>query len=181
MILFPILFVLSRTQSTSLYVWSESEEGAVRVREGSKLPGVFPDESIIMLSVEEDFISIDLVQKGTGWPIGSSFCSALLPAAMSDFISQKGISLEDISFLIVFNSSVPFRFGCKCYLRLFVSMGFQSIGSYMIRNEEEIEAYCGAPDVSMSIVGEQGEYGVSSPSYTPEAKLLLESAYKFSY
>ena len=98
------------------------------------------DKSFIRLVRMDDMISIDLIQKGRSWE--GSFCSTMLPATMAQFIASHGIDIEkDISRIKVYNVAEPRVRGCVCYVKLMVSMGFNFVNRWRLR-EKDVPRFC---------------------------------------
>ena len=143
MLYFVLLAAISQIHAAenTLWVWADSEAEAERLRDSSRVVGMFSEFSYIEISRRGySTISVDFVQKADDWE--GSFCTPVLPAAMAKFLSYKHIDLGQIEVLKVTNLATPWMAGCRCYLRLFVSMGFTDINGVLVENDDEILGFC---------------------------------------
>jgi hypothetical protein len=160
----------------ALWVWAPTRRQAEKFRDSSRVIGLFSELSYIEISRENSAISVDLVQKGDDW-IGQ-FCTPVLPAAMSNFIDLYSIKLEDIKYLKVTNLADPWIAGCKCYLRLFVSMGFTFINGESVESESAISEYCLANTENPKTLAQKSR---RIPLSKPPVSLAGAKAIKDSY
>ena len=171
--LLPALYPIS-----TVWVWADSETDAKKVRDREVLYGAGTRESVIRLKYDDPTILIDFVFRGKSWPSGESFCTSMLPAVMEEFISFHDIEIESVKKLSVVNASTPSLWGCKCYLRLFVWMGFTEVNDEIVESEFDITRYCFEHPESdyMTAHVPSGSVG-KIPGGIPEAKKtkLLES------
>ena len=178
---FVFLPIIGSTSVTTLWVWTdEGKSVADEMFDNPRMIGLFPQLSFIELKRTDSTISIEFVQRGSDWPSGSSFCSHMLPAAMDEFL-ETGIDLKEILQMSVYMTADPFIAGCKCYLRLFVSMGYNTIGNVSLQVDDDIVQLCEMLDNNGEIVATPIEHTlVSHPPVSIDAMKDLSRAFKYT-
>ena len=104
--------------------------------------GQFPDLSVVRLDFSDSGLLVELVQKGTLWPQGQSFCKEVLPATVHAFFEMHGIPLAAVKYVEVVSNADPPLAGCRCYTRLFRDMGFTEMNSEVIESDNEMLDFC---------------------------------------
>ena len=107
------------------YVFGEFEDLDELTLDADESPG------FIELSFDGYDLSIDLVRRPSHIPLGEKFCTAMLPAAVAEFVSttmaMRGFDLNSIDRVAVYNIAEDPVVGCRCYARVMVNMGFAVI------------------------------------------------------
>ena len=128
----------SLTEYTGTYVWGN---------EGSEVPlplaiGEAPNLSFIELLYNGDMVLIDLVQRGTDWKEGDSFCSLMLPAVVRDFISSISVNITQVGAIVAVNTAARVKQACRCYTGTMMEFGFTEINGNTLENQFEKIAFC---------------------------------------
>jgi hypothetical protein len=177
-IYFVLLPLVYAQLSGISWVWSDSESKADELFQAPRMIGLYPQESFIELSRTRDAVFIEFVQKGRNWPAHTSFCRKVLPSAMSQFL--HGIELKKIKEFQVFITAEPFMAGCLCYLRLFVSMGFNDINDFLVPSVDQMKDLCEMLEGDQLLIATPGNVdAVSSPTFSEEGLNDLQKAYKY--
>jgi hypothetical protein len=138
--LFTLVFSLIPPSESYTFVWGPEDEYPSFVLDRLSL-GSFPELSFIKLDFIEATLIINMVQRGTGWPKGQSFCSLVLPASIREFLSVRGINTgTEWKQISVINFAEPRIAGCKCYSRVMSTFGFDLV------NGIPAEQFCSLPE-----------------------------------
>ena len=177
--LYFILPQLLLCQKT-LWAWGDWDE-VKKLQTSLRAIGIFPKLSYIEIEKVEDMLAINFVQKGTNWPTEESFCKQMLTATMMDFIQRYELDLdEDIEMLKVVNIAEPRIAGCRCYVGLFVSLGFTQINGRAILDRKSIDEFC-MPENQVLIIAERLDDAkdIVYPRITPKQQIYLALAHSF--
>jgi hypothetical protein len=128
-------------------------------------------QGFIQLEGDSQELEICLVQRPKHWDANSAFCSSMLPAAVRDFYTATGISIEGVRRIKVLNSASPREAGCRCYVKLMVSLGFNVVNGKEL-DIEEIPEFCIAQTMA-NISNLEGIPGVSGPHLPAFEKLVI--------
>lgn len=121
-----------------MYAWVPPGSAALLELARARNP-MRPDVSLITLILFDRVLQIHQVVRGTTWPVEEpSFCSLMLPAAIRDFVFQRGLTLErDVDEILTINAANPEIVGCRCYARTLISLGFDLINGSLFPSSEE--------------------------------------------
>lgn len=144
--------------------------------------GEFPELSLVRLDFSDSIFSVELVQKGTTWPEGLSFCKEVLPATVYAFLEMHAIPLAAVQHLEVVNHADPPMAGCRCYVRMFHEMGFFEMNSTKIETDTQIMEFCksfiASPDFKL-ISAVPGPV-VREPQVSAVGRRFLDTSFVFS-
>ena len=102
----------------------------VDLKKFAKNPSLESTESpgFIKLSFDGSRLEIELVRRPSAWPDTHRFCSVMLPAAVHEFFAlNRQFSVSQIDEIGVVNLARPREAGCRCYTRLMLAMGVDTI------------------------------------------------------
>ena len=176
--MFSSIFLIPLVAGRSETTWIWGDVSGLDLEETLRILTIYgwPDLSFIRLVKYFDTLSIELVQKGTEWPESESFCSAMLPSAMREFIEIHDIDLKgEVSKIDVLNASDPNIAGCKCYVRLMVSMGYDVVEGQVLKSKSDIDQFCNAetPRSRMLNATPSNAHLVNPPPTDPVSDAML--------
>jgi len=116
------------------------------------------DEGFIQLQASRDELVIVFVKRPSPqlYPSDEMFCSKMLPAAMKSFMEKH--HFMEPKKISVFIDAHPYVAACKCYVRLFISMGMHVVNSLAVR-DESVDAFCLTWRIVLAGKPEEGERG----------------------
>ena len=127
--------------ATGTWLWDSDGIDIVEISPKLEISRQYSHLSFIRLQLEENILSIDLVNKGTNWPAKNSFCKEMLPATILRFLVSNSVEFDSLHAVQVVNLSEPREIGCRCYVRVMVSMGFNEINDEPV-TDDEIPKFC---------------------------------------
>jgi hypothetical protein len=163
---------------SKVWIWGPRTPpgGGFLLQESQAFLDRFPRHGFIEIRILEGFeVVIEVVKRPPEpyWSSDESFCSRLLPAAISKTLDDNSIAIDDILLMSVVIRANPYEAACRCYLKTFLKFGFAALNGGPAFNESDIPWICrvGKPD-SMEV--QRVTY--TSPAIPTADDLLLESA-----
>ena len=168
---------LTRTLETT-WVW-----GSPLTAEQIEYLSVFDtyDSSYIKLDLARTVLTIESVKKGPNWDSAQPFCKQLLPATVLEFLNTNQLELGvNITRIAVFNIAVPHMAGCRCYVRMMMSLGFNLMNMRIVESESDIGAFCNLQKLTLYATQTASVNTYTEPSFSPLVHQLMNEAHRYT-
>jgi hypothetical protein len=171
---FQVSLLQPNEKLTTYYVFGEFDYEDQLTLEVEDTPG------FIELAFDGSRLIIEQVRRPSDTSEGSRFCSTLLPASIAHFLKHivfpRGYTWTQIESIRVMNVSSSPVIACKCYARVMINMGFDSLGDYRL-GHELVDPFCRLFEDGGLMVGRNRRSILKQyPPTDPEANRIIEDS-----
>ena len=132
----------------------------------------------IRLEGNDELLRVNLLKRPGGWTEGEPFCSPMVKAAVVEFYRQTDLRISKLKQLSVTNLAEPHEAGCRCYLRLMLAMGFDTIQESRSPTHSDVSSFCQSDDVDTVFLDAEAMHAIP---HLPETDLKSQQALEAAY